>query len=416
MYDKLKALTEEAEMRNVGLCLNYDDWIHVGLSLAGELGAAGESLFFRLSAIRYEKYSQTECRHKWKSLLASKRSVNIGWLINHAKANGLQGEWLRGAGSWRGESSSKGLKGVSSSKSSEAVEPLMVIPAVWPSRCCRTTSTFVKALIGCGIVTAEQASYITALYLLGARKDGRVIFWQIDEQQRVREGKVMLYGADCHRCHQVSTTWMGYLMRTGQDLDPATGQRILPADWKHTPCLFGQHLLPRFPQAPVCIVEAEKTAVICAVRLASLQCVWLATGGLGMLKPESMKVMKGRDVILFPDTDPEGETFRRWSNIGFAAQQYTGRTIRIYDGLERMATAQQKTRKIDIADLIIEAPPHHDDAALLFPEAIVPGSALSSDLIPPAAGTAPDPHEEPDLFTNPDVQELIQQFDLIGPL
>lgn len=281
------------------------------------------------------------------------------------------------------------------------------------------TSTFVRALIDHGIMSQEQAQWVTRLYWLGARRDGRVIFWQIDHLQQVHDGKVMLYGADCHRSHQVQVTWMSYLMRTGRDLDPVTHQRILPPDWRGTHCLFGQHLLPCFPQAPVCIVEAEKTAVICAVRLASLQCLWLATGGISALNKESFQALQGREVILFPDTDPDGSTFRRWSNIGLEGQRYTQRTVRVYDGLERMASAEQKRRKIDIADLMLEAPLPHDDAALLFPEAIVPSAALATDLLPAAEGSPPTDHDEPDLFAHdplfarPEVKRLVEEFGLV---
>lgn len=295
-----------------------------------------------------------------------------------------------------------------------------LIPSEWPKRCCRMTSTFVRALVERGIMTLQQAEWVTRLYWLGARRDGRVIFWQIDHLQQVHDGKVMLYGADCHRSHQVQVTWMSFLMRTGRDLHPVTHQRILPPGWHGTHCLFGQHLLPCFPQATVCIVEAEKTAVICAVRLASLQCLWLAAGGISGLNQESFKALEGREVILFPDTDPDGSTFRRWSNVGLKGQLYTHRTVRVYDGLERLASAEQKSRKIDVADLMLEAPMPHDDAALLFPEAIVPGAALATEMVPPAEGTPPSDHDEPDLFAHdplfakPEVQRLVEVFGLIG--
>lgn len=420
--DELEALTQELEMHQTALCKSYDDWIKVGLAIATALPHEGESLFKRISAIGYSKNSEAECSRKWKSLVRSPKSVDLGWLYAHAGSQGVclrdfWREFFRQHPEWSQSADASPVAPspvrVRTAVTAAPAADLQLIPAIWPRRCCRPTSSFVKALTDCRIVSQDQALWLTSLYLLGARRDGRVIFWLIDEQQRVRDGKVMLYGADCHRSHQVQTTWMGYLMRTGRDLDPVTGQPILSPDWSHTLCLFGQHLLPSYPQAPICIVEAEKTAVICAARLNSLQCLWLAAGGLGMLRPESMKCMSGRDVILFPDTDPEGETFRRWSNIGVAAQRYTGRTIRVYDGLERMATPQQKERKIDIADFILEAPPHTDDAVLLFPDAIVPSSALATDIVPPASGSAPAPVSEPDLFANPAVSELIDQFGLI---
>ena len=44
-----------------------------------------------------------------------------------------------------------------------------------------------------------------------------------------------------------------------------------------TQCLFGEHLLTRYPERIVALVEAEKTAVIGAGFIPEY--VWLATGG-----------------------------------------------------------------------------------------------------------------------------------------
>lgn len=39
-------------------------------------------------------------------------------------------------------------------------------------------------------------------------------------------------------------------------------QGVLPQEWELTQCLFGEHLLKKYPDKPVCLVEAEKTALI----------------------------------------------------------------------------------------------------------------------------------------------------------
>src|SRR5690606_12784869 len=63
-------------------------------------------------------------------------------------------------------------------------------------------------------------------------------------------------------------------------------------------CLFGEHLL-RGNNNPVAIVESEKTAVVASMYLPKF--IWLATGGLSNLSPEKCQVLKGRNVVLFPD-------------------------------------------------------------------------------------------------------------------
>ena len=48
-------------------------------------------------------------------------------------------------------------------------------------------------------LTQEQLRRVHADYLLGATRRESVIFWQIDEQERVHAGHIMEYGADGHR-------------------------------------------------------------------------------------------------------------------------------------------------------------------------------------------------------------------------
>ena len=72
------------------------------------------------------------------------------------------------------------------------------------------------------------------LYRLGATDDGGVIFWMIDAQQRVLDGKIMFYLPDCHRDHsRHPSTASSRLIRRG----------MIPADWQRSTCLFGLHLL-----------------------------------------------------------------------------------------------------------------------------------------------------------------------------
>ncbi|GAB3809510.1 hypothetical protein GCM10028819_51470 [Spirosoma humi] len=68
-------------------------------------------------------------------------------------------------------------------------------------------------------------------------------------------------------------------------------------------CLFGEHLLNKYPNKKVALVEGESTAIVCS--LIWHEYVWLATGGssgAGWTKPETFSVLKGKDVVLWPDT------------------------------------------------------------------------------------------------------------------
>ena len=105
----------------------------------------------------------------------------------------------------------------------------------------------------------------------------------------------MQYGPDGHR---LSFNYWEHkrLMREGR----------LPQDYAVYQCLFGQHLLPKYPHKAVCIVESEKTALIMACTQPNH--LWLATCGCGGLAPEKVECLKGRHVTLFPDSG----TYNKW--------------------------------------------------------------------------------------------------------
>ena len=57
-------------------------------------------------------------------------------------------------------------------------------------------------------------------------------------------------------------------------------------------------------------------------------------------------------MILYPDTDPEGEAFGKWYDIAWRAMGELEMRITISDVLEKNATPEQKEAKIDIVDFI----------------------------------------------------------------
>ena len=94
-------------------------------------------------------------------------------------------------------------------------------------------------------------------YRLGATRDGAVIFWQIDSNNKVRTGKVIQYNPeDGHRIKGGQTSavnWIHSILKK---------QQVLPEEWQLSQCLFGEHLLGGNPGKVVVLVESEKSAVI----------------------------------------------------------------------------------------------------------------------------------------------------------
>ena len=212
------------------------------------------------------------------------------------------------------------------------------------SRAADVMGLFCQSLLKCSYLSYGQLCHAAQQYRLGASHDGGVVFWQIDEQQRIRTGKVMYYQPDCHRIKSRSPTWVHSLLK---------GQ--LSRDYTLHRCLFGQHLLSDTdPGTTVCVVESEKTAVICSEHFP--QCLWLACGGLHMFSPGMLAPLTGHKVVIFPDTDLTGDTYRRWADIvRQASRMYRFRyPVRVSRLLEDKASQDQKTRKIDITDFLFE--------------------------------------------------------------
>ncbi|MCH5311865.1 MAG: hypothetical protein J1E57_07925 [Prevotella sp.] len=203
-------------------------------------------------------------------------------------------------------------------------------------------SDFCKALVLCGYMTEQQMQHVAADYRLGIARNGGVIFWQIDERDILRDGKIMHYRSDCHRDHQRKPSWVSYRLRSAG---------MLPRDFRPEHCLFGLHLIAdgNKADATVCVVESEKTAVIMSALKPS--CLWLATGGKTELNVAKLRPLRGRRVMLFPDTDESGDTYRQWYDVAEAAADVLGQSITVSTLLEQHATPEQKAAKIDIADL-----------------------------------------------------------------
>ena len=177
-------------------------------------------------------------------------------------------------------------------------------------------------------------------YYLGQTAKGETIYWQLDGQGRIRGGKIMQY--DPATGHRVKGE------RKGVDWVHSRMKRdgLLPQDWELSQCLFGEHLLRRRPQATVCLVESEKSALVghgCFP-----DSVWLATGGKSNLSPERLRCLAGRSVVMFPDLGAYGE----WKAKGEEAARSIGFSLSVSRLLEDLATGEEREEGLDIADYL----------------------------------------------------------------
>lgn len=142
--------------------------------------------------------------------------------------------------------------------------------------------------------SAEEIKKVKYDYLLSGTRSREVIFWQIDELERVRTGKKMLYNSET-----------GKRVKSDEGSSHISWMHKQPFELKQ--CLFGQHLLKEYRKKPVAIVESEKTAVVLSIKKPNY--IWMATGSLNGFKIELLNTVKNRDIFAFPDKG----CFKNWS-------------------------------------------------------------------------------------------------------
>ena len=244
------------------------------------------------------------------------------------------------------------IKGVPTFSFGELMKQVPHNPTTWLwQKCLSIDSQFCKAVVSSGYLTWEQMIEAALTYRIGATRQGGVIFWQINKDDYVKDGKVMYYRPDCHRDKARNPSWVSYMLDKRHKM-PYTGAGS-------THCLFGAHLLAeRRDVTTVAVVEAEKTAFILSQHYP--QYIWLAAGGLTELQVEKFRPLCGRKVVLFPDADPEGVAYRRWSEIAREVEAQfwweDERPIFVSKILEERASDEQKARKIDLIEFLFEEP------------------------------------------------------------
>lgn len=185
----------------------------------------------------------------------------------------------------------------------------------------------------------EDIAAIFNKYKIGTSKHwkGATVFWQQDQENRVRTGKIML-------------------------IDAITGKRVKKPfphiQWVHKvlnlknfnlkQCLFGEHLIkkqlqPVATKTTIAICESEKTAITMSLFIKDT--IWIATGSKQNLKRELLQPLKNYNILLFPDC---GE-FEDWNKKAMELNSL-GYTIRCSALLEN----HNYTKGTDLADVYFE--------------------------------------------------------------
>ena len=126
---------------------------------------------------------------------------------------------------------------------------------------------------------------------------------------------------------------------------------------KKVSCLFGEHLLDKFPSNRIALVEAPKTAIYGTLYFGLPetpdQYLWIAVYNKSSFSLDKVKPLQGRFVDVFPDLSKDGGTFREWeAKAKEFERQLPGTQFKMYDFLEHEALEADRVNGEDIADYL----------------------------------------------------------------
>lgn len=149
-----------------------------------------------------------------------------------------------------------------------------------------------------------------ALYRIGVTNywNGATVFWQIDEKNRVRAGKIMLYNAQTGKRVKKPYNHISWIHK-----------ELKIRDFVLQQCLFGLQTLDLSRKdKTICVVESEKTAIIMSIVIPDF--TWLATGSKTAFKESMLQPLKEYNIIAYPDKsefDAWNTTAQQLNRIGF---------------------------------------------------------------------------------------------------
>jgi hypothetical protein len=225
----------------------------------------------------------------------------------------------------------------------QPTRPVGTIPFNYVQSSASYKSNFVRFLFE--HFSDEQIRSVTENYGLGATQKKEVIFWQIDIQGKVRTGKIMQYNPVTGKRikhERGAIDWVHNKLKQ---------KKQLPEDFDLQQCFFGEHLLKIYQDKYIGIVESEKSAIIASCIMP--ETIWLAAGNINGLSIEKCQVLKGRNVMLYPDLG----AFEKWSKkarmLNFPSLHGEGAGVRCSTLLENEATDTERANGLDIADYIV---------------------------------------------------------------
>lgn len=335
----IDTLVSIIEGSHIDITTDFNDWTKVAFALASEYGEEGRMYFHKLARLS-PTYKVGENEKKYDNALKTGRKVNISTLVYIAQKNHI-------------DVSSAYIKDITDIDTDYVFVPplkqdkfdqstFVGMNSEWVEKAhlIAPQSTLFKGLTNLSFLSKKSlVEEIFDEYKVGAMNDKfTAIFWQIDSQQKIRNGKTIPYKDDLHRDKTKGANWIHSIMKL--------------QDYKFKQCPFGEHLSSVYSDAQmVFMVESEKTALICnLIYRNNSNFIWMASGGIQNLSDGSLKDLKGKFIKLFADKDAEDAWKTKCDML-----VNKGYNCKLVNWREMFPVDAEIGAKDDIADMILKS-------------------------------------------------------------
>jgi hypothetical protein len=214
---------------------------------------------------------------------------------------------------------------------------------------------------------AKDVEAVTSLYYLGTiangYRAGAITFPFIDITNNIRAVQVKQFDETNHtlgKADKLDKVILNGLKKENRAAPTWLTEYIEFGEKEgYYNCLFGEHLLKRYPNNPIGLVEAPKTAIYCSLYFGFPETpnslIWLAVYNKSSFTFDKLKALQGRNVFVFPDLSKDGKTFAEWQGKAKEYEQRLKGTRFVFsDLLEQLAPESDKYNGNDIADYLIK--------------------------------------------------------------